>query len=252
MEKWYHFRSGERALFIRLWLGCLLGAMAILPYALSLRPEGSDLGPMVVFATLLNSLLLYPLPIFLGIIAKRSGVLAGVPYLEGRQKVQTKSLLTFGILLGLLTGVLVVLGDQAFGLLGVDLAHLEQKRPGLIAGMLAGLYGGIVEEVLMRFFLMGLLVLFLQRWGDAGIWISIFGAALLFGIGHLPTMSLALGLDSIADLSGLMVTRVLVLNGIAGIICGWLYWKKGLEHAIVAHFSADMVLHVVWPAISKI
>ncbi len=43
------------------------------------------------------------------------------------------------------------------------------------------------------------------------------------------------------------VTRASVLNGIPGLAFGWLYWKRGLESAMVAHFSADILLHVIWP-----
>jgi membrane protease YdiL (CAAX protease family) len=34
---------------------------------------------------------------------------------------------------------------------------------------------------------------------------------------------------------------------IIGILFGWIYWKKGLEAAMVAHFSTDIVLHVIFP-----
>ena len=47
-----------------------------------------------------------------------------------------------------------------------------------------------------------------------------------------------------------MVLRTLLLNGIAGIAFGWLYWKRGIEMAMLAHFSADIVLHVVTPLLS--
>ncbi len=36
-------------------------------------------------------------------------------------------------------------------------------------------------------------------------------------------------------------------GGLAGAaIIGYLYWRWGLEHAILAHFSADIVLHVIF------
>lgn len=41
-----------------------------------------------------------------------------------------------------------------------------------------------------------------------------------------------------------------MLNMLAGIVFGALYWKLGLEHAMVAHFCADLVLHVAIPALS--
>lgn len=31
------------------------------------------------------------------------------------------------------------------------------------------------------------------------------------------------------------------------VIYGWLYWKKGLESAMIAHFSTDIVLHMLIP-----
>ena len=28
-------------------------------------------------------------------------------------------------------------------------------------------------------------------------------------------------------------------------VFGWLYWKRGLEAAMISHFSADIVTHVL-------
>lgn len=36
-----------------------------------------------------------------------------------------------------------------------------------------------------------------------------------------------------------------VLLNLSGILFGWLYCKHGLESAMVAHLSLDVVLHVV-------
>ena len=69
-------------------------------------------------------------------------------------------------------------------------------------------------------------------------------AAFLFGIGHLPA-AVAAGVAR-APLQG---TRIVVLNMLAGIVFGALYWKVSLEHAMVAHFCADLVLHVALPAL---
>ena len=49
-----------------------------------------------------------------------------------------------------------------------------------------------------------------------------------------------------------MITRALLLNGIGGIVFGWLYWKRGLLAAMLAHFSADIVLHVVTPLLTQL
>jgi hypothetical protein len=32
-----------------------------------------------------------------------------------------------------------------------------------------------------------------------------------------------------------------------GVIFGWLFWKHGLEHAMVAHLSTDAIVHALLP-----
>ena len=68
-------------------------------------------------------------------------------------------------------------------------------------------------------------------------------AALLFGVGHLPITS------ELITITPLVIFRALLLNGIGGVVFGWLYWKKGLESAMIAHFSADIIIHVCLPFI---
>jgi membrane protease YdiL (CAAX protease family) len=48
----------------------------------------------------------------------------------------------------------------------------------------------------------------------------------------------------------MVVTRALLLNGIAGLAFGWLYWKRGLEMAMIAHFTGDFILLVVVPMLA--
>jgi membrane protease YdiL (CAAX protease family) len=48
-----------------------------------------------------------------------------------------------------------------------------------------------------------------------------------------------------------VVLLALALNGIAAVSFGYLYWKRGLEAAMIAHFCADFVLYVVGPAFLK-
>ena len=73
------------------------------------------------------------------------------------------------------------------------------------------------------------------------LWTVNVITAVIFGLGHLP-ITIALGLP----LDAFIVTRAIVLNGIGGLAFGWLYWTYGLESAMIAHFSADIVLHVLF------
>jgi membrane protease YdiL (CAAX protease family) len=75
------------------------------------------------------------------------------------------------------------------------------------------------------------------------MWTANVLAAAIFGVGHLPATA------ALMALTPLVVTRALVLNGLAGVVFGWLYWRRGLLAAMVAHFCGDLVLHVATPAL---
>jgi hypothetical protein len=144
------------------------------------------------------------------------------------------------VTLGVLAALLVV-GLSAFGP-----KHAEDTVQ-VWRGALASFYGGIVEEVLCRLLLVSALVWLLARCNRrvARPWMFVLAivlAALLFGAGHLPAAQAA-GLLG----SPLLVARIVLLNVVVGIACGGLFWKYGLEHAMLAHFCADLMLHVALP-----
>ena len=153
----------------------------------------------------------------------------------------------------------VHLGSVASQILG------SKGSPAPWKGFLASFYGGFNEEILLRLGVMSLLAwlgrfIFLSskasrntpvREADgrtaaegrpmlAVLWVANVLAAVLFGLGHLPATSL------LVPLTLLVVLRAIVLNGLIGVTCGYLYFKHGLESAILSHFSADIVLHVLF------
>jgi membrane protease YdiL (CAAX protease family) len=102
----------------------------------------------------------------------------------------------------------------------------------------------------MRLFLMGSLVwLFGLIWKNpsgtlagGAFWMANILAALLFGAGHLPATAQAV------KLTPTVVGRALLLNGIPGVFCGYLYVRYGLEAAMLLHFSLDILLHLIAPS----
>jgi membrane protease YdiL (CAAX protease family) len=114
-------------------------------------------------------------------------------------------------------------------------------------GLLASFYGGIAEELMLRFGLMTMLAWFLNRIlhprtgrsESAVMWTANIVAALLFGAGHLPAARL------LAPLTTLLIARIIILNAAGGILFGYLYWKRGLESAMLSHFSADITMHAI-------
>ena len=71
--------------------------------------------------------------------------------------------------------------------------------------------------------------------------IAILGAALFFGLGHLPATMAA------TPFSTTVLARAILLNGIYGVLFGYLYWKRGLESSMTAHFTSDVLVHVILP-----
>jgi len=216
-----------------------------------------------VLSAMLNNLIIFAIVIFLGLLlSKKIGLENGglrLPILEGilnkeNKSKEFKALLRPSIILGVLVGGLIIVIDIPFNNAIPEFKNMEAITPPAWQGFLASFYGGIAEEVLLRLFLMSLIVWFtfiIKKDKDGkptivGVWISIILAAIIFGIGHLPATA------QIATITITVIMRAIVLNGIAGIAFGWLYWKKGLESAMIAHFSADIVLHVITPLIVKL
>ena len=100
------------------------------------------------------------------------------------------------------------------------------------------LYGGITEELLLRWGFMTFLVwaawkgLQKEKGAPRPVFVvsAIVCSALVFGAGHLPIAITLNGSPSI-----ILITYVIFANSIFGVVGGFLYWKKGLESAIVAH-----------------
>jgi membrane protease YdiL (CAAX protease family) len=153
-----------------------------------------------------------------------------------------------GVALALGVGAL---GGLAFIALSFAFAPFmpELKRPAeggiaLWKRLLAAFYGGITEELLLRLFVMTVLVWLLWKAGPGrgqppaawAFWATAVLAAVLFGAGHLPAAA------QVWPLTPAVVLRTILLNAIPGVPFGLLYWRWGLEHAMRAHFCADLVL----------
>lgn len=114
------------------------------------------------------------------------------------------------------------------------------------------LYGGITEEIIVRFGLMTLLmwlialVLPLDEPSRTSLaaWFAIGSAALIFGIGHLPLAA------AHAALTPTTVAAIVGLNAIGGIAYGWLYWRSSLELAMLAHMATHVGFWTFGPVIS--
>lgn len=102
----------------------------------------------------------------------------------------------------------------------------------LVTGIL---YGGITEEIMMRFGIMSVLAWLFggvvgRTRGGLACWIGNIGAAILFGVLHLPAVA-----ASGTDIDAGIAIRTIGLNAIGGLVYGWLYMRGALENAMLAH-----------------
>ncbi|MDP9347641.1 MAG: CPBP family intramembrane metalloprotease [Gemmatimonadota bacterium] len=150
--------------------------------------------------------------------------------------------LAAGLALGLVTVPLDLLFEPYLGPAWAEAMKetAEFEGPGaLISGLL---YGGITEELMLRWGLLSFLVwagwrLLQRRRGTPGpgvMWGAVILAALAFGLGHLPAVA------AFAPLSPVLIMRTMVLNALGGVLFGWLFWRRSLEAAMLGHAAANL------------
>lgn len=246
----------NRKLFLLLLSAGIFGNIAVLPYTFSLGllqlPK-----PIFLFipAVIIQAAIMFSIFIFIGLfLGNKVGLGAPIieDWLSGESvKDKFKPVLIISIFLGFSVGILLFVLDRFAFAVFVEPVTAFQAEPPLWQRFLVCFYGGIGEEIAMRLFLMTLIVWIsykIARTKDnrptsIGVWSAIIIISVIFGLGHLPMTTKFMAITPV------VVIRAIVLNGIAGIVFGWLYWKKGLESAIISHFSADIILHVILPSL---
>lgn len=157
-----------------------------------------------------------------------------------KEGVSFKEQLQFGIALGTITGIgLILIGLIFQSSLPKEFVALGEKIK--LTALARLLYGGFTEEILMRFGFMTLvtwiLSLFMKELSSKLYWTGILLASLLFAVGHFPVVY-----QAVAQPSAALLLYILLGNASAGISFGWLYWKKGLEAAFIAHIFAHITM----------
>lgn len=231
----------DKRVFFILWLLCIVGSMSVLPYIhyLEVLPAEVSFWRVLLLGTLQAAVLF-------GVVCWASFKILPktdlCPFLIDHPR---KRILSPALVSGILVGLVIFISDQTIfassALAGVGV------HPPFWAGALASIYGAVNEEVLLRLFLFTLIYFMLNKVFKCKpsnrlqvLWSTNILVALLFGIGHLPAAFKMLGSPS-----GFEISRILFLNGIAGVVFGWLYWSRGLWTAIAAHFITDLMIHVL-------
>ncbi len=268
-------------IFFILLVAALLVTAAVVPYSLSMNTETVEKlkkaaanastnqpggkakrrpsMPVLILISALQTLLLNGVAIFVGLLAARQ-IGLGLPILQSALEGRTVmdkilAMLPAAVLLGIASGIIMLALEWAYFMPRIprQLASMD-GRTALWKRALACLYGGLDEEILMRLFLMGGLAWLLGLvWKTpngaptaGAFWLANILAAVLFGAGHLPATRM------VTKLTPMVIARALLLNGIPGLACGYLYMRYGLEAAMLSHFSLDIVLHIIAVPISRL
>lgn len=153
------------------------------------------------------------------------------------------------VLISVAGGIVFSLDYWTFG------AWIPGVREATMAGVNADaliasvLYGGVIEEVMLRLFMMSLIAwimwkLFFRKQEAAPTSAIIAAnviAAMLFAAGHLPATVMIFG-----SLTAPILLRCFLLNGGFGLLFGWLYRKYGIQYAMVSHMIFHIVSKLIW------
>lgn len=245
--------------FVSLFLVGLIG-IATLPFflvrflpSLDLPPSAPSL-PLLVVLSLIQPTLLLAGAVALGTalaprlqlrshIAERAE--SGTPIWNS-----LRDEMWIAVGLGVLVGVVIMLLDTVVFKPQLEsfFAKAEEIQPRGIGATLTGLFfGGLTEELLMRWGLLSLFAwgfwrLFQRNQNAPNLWVmwsAIISVALVFGLGHLPAAA------AIEPLTAPLVIRTISLNGFAALFFGWLFWRRSLEAAMISHATVHVVFSIV-------
>ncbi len=242
-------------IFWLLFMAAEFSMLASLPYAVSISGDaiysfGSSF-PMLLVTQFAQGTAFIVISLFTGLyLGKKVGLRASVleSLFEGRGlPAGFDHSVKLSLTLGALAGTAIFVMDRfVFSAFTVPLTAFLSSPP-VWQRFLYSFYAGIVEELILRFFLLTLFVWIswkIKKTSEGlptstGVWLSILLVSIIYGIGYIVSLSSSIEMSVIFSLGTLTLTVM------SGSIFGWLYWKKGLEAAILANFTATLTLLVV-------
>lgn len=184
---------------------------------------------------------------FLGyILSEKTGLMRSLCF-EKRKS-------TKAALITIISGILFSLDYWTFGRILPEVAEIYESKITVSNFIASVLYGGIVEEILMRLFLMSLFALIVWKLFyrsvpkekiPCGVFIAAnILAALFFAAGHLPAT-----IGIFGELSPIVLVRCFLLNGGLGIVFGEMYRRYGIQYAMLSHMGCHVVSKLIWIAL---
>ena len=153
------------------------------------------------------------------------------------------------VILSVFSGVMLILPDIfLFGYYSEAIMASYAAKPTVAYILATVTYGAVIEEVMLRLFMMSLIAFILHKIFGKGekmpstpiLVVANLISSLLFAAGHLPATFSLLGNSAI------IVIRCFLLNGVLGLLFGYLYRKYGLRYAMIAHGGCHLISKLIW------
>ena len=185
-----------------------------------------------------------------GVILGAVGMILGdrLGLFKNERSIQQRPLF-FALGIAVVSGLAMILCDVLFfGHYSEAVMSSYDAKPTVVFTIASIVYGGVIEEVMLRLFMLTLVALILFKLlekgeGTPSVKVLVLAnviSALLFAAGHLPATAILLGLTPMT------VFRCFLLNGGIGFLFGWLYHRFGLRYAMIAHAGTHVVSKLIW------
>lgn len=157
-----------------------------------------------------------------------------------------KRKLKITLLVSVIVGIILIILDSWFGKF-INIT-IQQNNISVVAFLSSMLYGGVIEELMLRLFFMSLIILILQKLffrkqdqiPQKVFIISNIISAFAFAAGHLP-----MTIELFGSLTPIIIFRCFLLNGGPGLIFGWLYRRYGIHYSMLSHAMGHLVMKMI-------
>ena len=162
-------------------------------------------------------------------------------------KIDKKAIITT-IIITIIGALLLFPGDKLiFGSFNEWVNNQYTTNPTIYKIIGGLLVGGIIEEVMMRLFLMSLFILiiskiFYKNKKEIPLKVYIISnilSALLFAAGHLPSTA------TMTTITPIIVIRCFLFNGGLGLCFGYLYRKYNIRYAMISHGFTHLISDIL-------
>jgi membrane protease YdiL (CAAX protease family) len=167
-------------------------------------------------------------------------------------KVSNKQRFLIPALIGIAIGVFFIFADailSQFHTLG-PLPH-----PPFPTSLVASAVAGIGEEIIFRLFFISFwvwlisYVILKKKLQTQVFWIVVIFSALAFAAGHIPSVMILFGLNTVNEIPLALMSEIILLNGLLSLFAAYYFRKFGFLAAVGIHFWTDVIWHVIWGVI---